>query len=59
MAIRSILDGESEAARAVLLEEEKSADVAERLGVPPREVYDQTAHAMRALRAAFCPDAEA
>lgn len=53
LAIRSVLDQHSEAARAVLLGEEKSAAVAERLSVPTREVYEQTARAMRALRAAF------
>lgn len=51
--VRRILDEESEAAKAVLLGEQKSAEVAERLHTSVREVYSQTAEAMRALRAAF------
>jgi non-ribosomal peptide synthetase component F len=54
--IRRILAVESEAAKAVLLAEEKSAEVAKRLSLSRREVYEQTAQAMRALRAAFLPE---
>ena len=55
--VRRILDAESEAAKAVLLAEEKSSEVAKRLGLSVRQVYDQSARAMRALRAALCPEA--
>ena len=55
--VRRILDAESEAAKAVLLAEEKSAEVAKRLGLSVRQVYDDTARAVRALRAALCPEA--
>lgn len=51
--IRVIMSEQAEAARLVLLAEEKSAAVAARLGVSVREVYHQTRVAMRALRAAF------
>lgn len=51
--VRRILAEETEAARAVLLAEEKSHDVAARLGVPVKRVYQETASAMRRLRAAF------
>ena len=37
--------------------EEKSSEVAKRLGLSVRQVYDQSARAMRALRAALCPEA--
>jgi DNA-directed RNA polymerase specialized sigma24 family protein len=53
--LRRILDEESVAARLVLLDEERSAVVAERLGVPVRDVYAQTKRAMLALRAQLCP----
>jgi DNA-directed RNA polymerase specialized sigma24 family protein len=53
--VRRILAAESEAARAVLLAEEKSAEVAKRMGLPVRQVYEDTARAVRALRAALCP----
>jgi len=53
--LRGVLSEQSEAARAVLLAEEKSATVAERTGLSRREVYRQTERAVRALRAAFCP----
>ena len=53
--IRSAMARESEAARAVLLEGEKSATVAQRLGMSVRQVYDRTAEAMERLRAAFAP----
>ena len=55
--VRRILEAESEAARAVLLAEERSSDVARRMGVSVRDVYDATAAAMRALREALCPEA--
>lgn len=51
--VRRILDAESEAAKAVLLGEEKSASVAERMRMSRAEVYAQTARAVRRLRAAF------
>jgi DNA-directed RNA polymerase specialized sigma24 family protein len=50
--VRRILDAESEAVKAVLLEQEKSTDVASRLGVPVKRVYLETANAVRRLRAA-------
>ena len=53
--VRRILAAEGEAARLVLLAEERSAEVARRLGLPVREVYDQVAAAMRRLRAALVP----
>lgn len=56
-SVRRILDEESEAARAVLLAEEKSAEVARRLGLSVRDVYEQTAAAVRSLRASLCPEA--
>ena len=49
-----ILAEQSEAARLVLLAEEKSSEVAHRLGISAREVYEATASAMRALRAELC-----
>lgn len=57
-AIRGLMAAQSPAARAVLLGEEKSAAVAGRLGLTRRDVYEQTARAMRALRAALCPQPE-
>ena len=51
--IRSAMAEESEAARAVLLGGEKSASVAQRLGMSVRQVYDRTAEAMERLRAVF------
>jgi DNA-directed RNA polymerase sigma subunit (sigma70/sigma32) len=53
--IRRLLAEECEAARLVLLSEEKPATVAERLGVSVQRVYDQTEYAMRRLRTAFAP----
>lgn len=53
--VRRILAAESEAARAILLGGDKSAAVAARLCMPRRQVYEQTARAMRALRAALSP----
>jgi hypothetical protein len=47
--VRRILDAESEAARAVLLNEEKSSEVARQMGLSVRQVYDDTLRAMRAL----------
>jgi hypothetical protein len=55
--IRRILDAESEAARAVLLNEEKSSEVARRMVLSVRQVYDDTLRAKRALRASLCPEA--
>jgi len=55
--VRAILEQATDAARAVLLAEEKSAAVASRLGMSVRQVYDQTARAMLALRAAFAMEA--
>ena len=52
--VRRIMAAQSEAARAVLLAEEKSAEVAQRMGLSVRDVYEQTAKAMRSLREAFC-----
>ncbi len=57
--VRRILAAETEAARAVLLGEEKSAEVARRLGVKRHRVYDETALAMKRLREALCPRMEA
>jgi hypothetical protein len=51
--VRRILDQQCEAARLVLLEQQKPAAVAARLGMSARQVYDRTAAAMRALREAF------
>jgi hypothetical protein len=51
--VRRLLDAETEAARLVLLEQEKPAVVAERMRLPRAEVYQQTASAVRRLRAAF------
>jgi hypothetical protein len=59
LAIRRVMDEQSAAAAAVLLGEEKSSAVADRLSMPTRDVYEQTARAMRALRAAFCPTSTA
>lgn len=53
--VRLYFASKSIAARAVLLAEEKSAAVATRMGLRVRDVYDQTAQAIRALRAAFLP----
>lgn len=53
--VRELLERESAAARAVLLEEEKPAAVAKRLGESVAKVYAQTARAMRNLREALCP----
>lgn len=52
--VRRVLAEESDAARAVLLAEEKSAAVAKRMGLRVRDVYDQTFRAMTALREALC-----
>jgi len=52
-AIRRLLDEAEPAARAVLLEEEKSSVVADRMGIPTREVYDRTRRAIVVLRSAF------
>lgn len=57
--VRRILDEETEAARLVLLGDERSQDVAQRIGVSVREVYADTLRAMRALRAAFACEAAA
>ena len=57
--VRAILDEMSEAARLVLLEEEKSASVARRLGLSYRRVTDLTAAARAALREAFAGELEA
>ncbi len=57
--VRRILASESEAARLVLLAEEKSAQVAARLRLPVRQVYEDTARAVRSLRAALVPLMEA
>jgi hypothetical protein len=51
--VRRILAEQSEAARAVLLAEEKSSAVARRLGVSVRRVYDDTRRTVLALRAAL------
>jgi hypothetical protein len=51
--VRRLLDAESEAAKAVLLAEERPAVVAERMRLSRAEVYQQTASAVRRLRAAF------
>lgn len=57
--LHRLLAKESEAARLVLLEEEKPAVVAKRLGESVAKVYAQTARAVRNLRAALCPRTEA
>lgn len=51
--VRSIIAEQYEAARAVLLEEEKSSAVARRLGVSVRKVYDDTRRGILALQAAL------
>ena len=56
VAIRSLLDRQSEAARAVLLGEEKYADVAKRMGRSLRSVSAETLRAQQALRRAFCKE---
>jgi hypothetical protein len=53
--VRRILAAESESARLVLLDQEKSAAVAKRMGLPVRQVYEDTARAVLALRAALVP----
>jgi DNA-directed RNA polymerase specialized sigma24 family protein len=57
--IRRILAEQTEAARLVLLAEEKSAEVARRMGVSIAEVYADTKRAMQALRLAFGVEVEA
>jgi predicted DNA-binding protein (UPF0251 family) len=57
--IRRILAEQTEAARLVLLAEEKSAEVARRMGVSIAEVYADTKAAVRALRLAFGVEVEA
>jgi hypothetical protein len=51
--VRRILEAEGEAAKAVLLAEEKPAAVAARLRLSRRQVYKRTARAMERLRAAL------
>lgn len=46
----ALLEARSEAARAVVLGDEKPAEVAARLGLSRAEVYDEAARAMKALR---------
>ena len=48
--VRAIMAAQTEAARLVLLEEEKPAQVASILGIPIDRVYQQTRAAKRALR---------
>lgn len=54
----AVLEARSEAARAVVLEGEKPAVVAERLGMDVRQVYVQRDTAMRAIRAELAPMVE-
>jgi len=48
-----LLEARHPAARAVVLDDEKPAEVAARMGLTRAEVYDHTARAMRALRVAL------
>lgn len=54
----AVLEVRSEAARAVVLEGEKPAEVAERLGLSRAEVYYQADQARKALRAELAPMVE-
>lgn len=49
----ALLDARHSAAKAVVIDGEKPADVAARMGITRAEVYDHTARALRALRAAL------
>lgn len=58
VAVRRIMASQPPAARAVLLDEERPAAVAARLGMTPTEVYRATCKATRRLRAALRIDEE-
>lgn len=55
--IRAIMAEQAEAARQVLLADERPRDVARQLGLAVETVYNETRNALRALRRAFAMEA--